>query len=201
MRIRLRMLVPLFLAAAAGAGQGHVVAWGAWTSITLASGQQLKIRPILIDGRIKEYSTGAAHQVTENLWVARRVFRINNSLPEETSKRPQWAWQLGGWMTVNSNTGHISELNLPDFDPHTSEVTWFQDYAAYCGATEDATVHYMLVFQIGKRKPILKKELYGQSCTAPKWERDPSRVSFESAGGAKVSFLVHDGTAELQSNP
>jgi hypothetical protein len=201
MRICLRSLGPLFLVAAALATQPHVVAWGAWTSITLASGQQLKIRPIIIDGRIKDYSTGAAHQVTENLGVARRVFRINNSLPDDSPKRPQWTWQLGGWISVNSTSGRISELNLPDFDPHTSQVSWFQDYAAYCGATEDATVHYMMVFQLGKRKPVLRKELYGQSCTAPKWERDPSRVSFEPAGGAKVSFLVHDGSAELQSSP
>lgn len=198
--VRVPMLV-LLLAAAAVAAQSHVVAWGSWTSITLASGEQLKVRPIVIDGRIKEYSTGAAHQVTENEWVVRRAFRINNSLPQETSKRPQWTWQLGGWLRISSATGRISELNLPDFDPHTSQVSWFQDYAAYCGATEDGSVHYMVIFQIGKRKPVLKKELYGQSCAAPIWEKDPSRVSFEAQGGTKVSFVVHDGSAELQSNP
>ncbi|HEY6251041.1 MAG TPA: hypothetical protein VI685_13855 [Candidatus Angelobacter sp.] len=194
------MVVPLLVAAAVGA-QSHVVGWGNWTSITFASGQQIKVRPIMIDGRVKEYSTGAAHQVTENVWVVRRAFRINNALPQETARRPQWTWQLGGWLTVSSASGRISELKLPDFDPHASEVSWFQDYAAYCGATEDGSVHYMIVFQLGKRKPVLKKELYGQSCAAPKWERDPSRVSFEAAGGTKVSFLVHDGSAELQSNP
>lgn len=193
--------VVLLLVAAAIASQSHVVGWGAWTSITLTSGQQLKVRPIMIDGRVKEYSTGAAHQVTENVWVVRHVFRINNALPQEATKRPQWAWQLGGWLTVNSASGRVSELNLPDFDPHTSQVSWFQDYAAYCGATEDSSVHYMVVFQLGKRKPVLKKELYGQSCAAPQWEKDPSRVSFEPVGGTRVSFLVHDGSAELQSSP
>src|SRR5579864_102841 len=200
MRLWRHSMVMLLLAAVAVAAQSHVVAWGAWTSITLVSGQQLKIRPIVVDGRIKEYSTGAAHQVTENVWVARRAFRINNALPQESAKRPQWTWQLGGWLTVSSTSGRVSELNLPDFDLHTSQVSWFQDYAAYCGATEDGSVHYMVVFQLGKRKPILKKELYGQSCAAPQWERDPNRVSFEPAGGAKVSFLVHDGSAELQSS-
>jgi len=53
---------------------------------------------------------------------------------------------------------------------------------------------------MGKRKPVLKKELYGQSCLAPIWERDPSRVTFEPPGGAKVSFVIHDGIAELQSS-
>jgi|SRR5579864_361067 len=200
MRICRSVLVGLLLAAVAVAAQSHVVAWGGWTPITLASGQQLKVRSIIIDGRAKEYSTGEVHQVTEKLWVVRRAFRINNALPQDGSKRPQWAWQLGGWVTVSSATGRISELNLPDFDAHASQVSWFQDYAAYCGATEDGSVHYMVVFQLGKRKPVLQKELYGQSCAAPQWERDPNRVSFEPAGGAKVSFLVHDGSAELQSS-
>lgn len=191
----------LLLTVAAFAASNHVVAWGSWTAVKLASGEQLKVRPILIDGRIKEYSTGAAHQVTENVWVARHAVRINNALPQDASKRAQWTWQLGGWISVNSASGRISELNLPSFEPHTSQVSWFQDYAAYCGATEDGSVHYMVVFQMGKRKPILKKELYGQSCAAPKWEKDPSRVSFEPAGGTKVSFIVRDGSAQLQSSP
>jgi len=200
MRTLHRPIVVLLWVAAAMATQTHVVAWGAWNSVTLASGQQLKVRPILVDGRIKEYSTGAAHQVTDNLWVARRVFRLNNALPDESPKGPKWTWQLDGWMTVSSASGRISELNMPEFNPLSSQASWFQDYAAYCGATEDATVHYMVVFQLGKRKPILKKELYGQSCDAPKWQREPSRVTFEPAGGgASVSFVVHDGIAELQS--
>lgn len=191
----------LLILMASVAALGHVLAWGSWISITLESGQKISVRPIVIDGRIKEYSTGLAHEVTEGLWVVRRVMRINNSLPQETPKQQQWTWQLDGWVSVNSVTGHIAQLNLPVFDPHSSQVSWFQDYAAYCGATEDGSVHYMVVFELGKRKPILKKELYGKSCAEPTWEKDPSRVSFQPAGGTRVSFLVHDGTAELQSKP
>jgi len=189
----------LFSLAAAAASGAHVVAWGGAVSIKLASGQQVKIRPVVVDGRVKEYATGTPHQVTETLFVARRVFRLNNALPGDPPKPPQWTWQLDGWISVNNSTGHISELKLPEFDPRLSEASWFQDYAAYCGSSEDGTAHYMVVFQLGKRRPVLKKELYGQSCLAPKWERDPSRVTFEPPGGLRVSFIVHDGTAELQS--
>lgn len=201
MRVRRTLIGVIILVTAAVVAQAHVLAWGAWISITLESGDRIKVRPIVIDGRMKEYSTGAAHEVTEGLWVVRRVMRVNNSLPQETSKQPQWTWQLAGWISVNSATGRIAQLNLPAFDPHSSQVSWFQDYAAYCGATEDGSVHYMVVFELGKRKPILKKELYGKSCAAPTWEKDPSRVSFQPAGGTPVSFLVHDGIAELQSQP
>src|ERR1700746_1367255 len=167
MRVYQCLMAVLILVAAAAGAQGHVLAWGSWTSITLESGQKISVRPIVIDGRVKDYSTGLPHQVTEALWVVRRAIRINNSLPQETSKHAQWTWQLGGWISVNSATGRISQLNLPAFDAHNSQVSWFQDYAPYCGATEDGSVHYMVVFELGKRKPALKKELYGPSCSAP----------------------------------
>ena len=32
-------------------------------------------------------------------------------------------------------TGHVSPLKLPDYDPGVSQVSWFRDYAAYCGVT------------------------------------------------------------------
>lgn len=191
-------IIALFLLGAALAGQGHVVGWGAWKPITLVSGQQVKIRPLMIDGRVKEYSTGTSHQVTETLSVARRVFRLNNALPNETAKNPDWVWQLGDWMSINSTTGHVADLKLPEFDPHNSEASWFQDYAAYCGATEDGNIHYMMVFQIGRRKPVLRRELAGRSCPAPVWEKDPVRVTFESLDGRKISFTISGGNGVLQ---
>ena len=201
MRARSVPLIVLVLAAcAAGTSGSHVVGWGGAVTIKLASGQQVKVRPVMVDGRLKEYSTGPSHQVTETLLVVRRVFRLNNALPGDPPKPVQWTWQLGGWMSVNTATGHVAELKLPEFDPQISEASWFQDYAAYCGSSEETSVHYMLVFQLGKRKPTLKKELYGRSCPAPRWEKEPSRVTFEPAGGARVSFLIHDGIAELQSS-
>lgn len=192
-------ILSLFMVTATLAGQGHVVDWGAWKPITLVSGQQIKIRPVIIDGRIKEYSTGSVHQVTETLSVARRVFRLNNALPSETAKNPQWVWQLGAWMSINSTTGHVIDLKLPEFDPQSSEASWFQDYAAYCGATEDGNVHYMMVFQIGRRKPVLRKELPARSCPAPVWEREPTRVSFEALGARTLSFAINGSNVVLQS--
>lgn len=175
------------------------MAWGSWKPISLDSGQQVKARALMIDGRVKEYSTGTTHQVTETLSVARRIFRLNNALPNEAVKDPQWIWQLGGWMSINSATGHVSELKLPEFDPHSSEASWFQDYAAYCGATEDGNVHYMMVYQMGRRKPVLRKELPGRSCPAPVWDKEPTRVTFAAPDGRKFSFAIHDGFAELKS--
>lgn len=185
----------LFLTAAVAS---HVVAWGAWKPIRLVSGQEIRVRALLIDGRTKEYSTGDSHQITETVSVARKVFRLNNALHSEPAK-PQWVWKLGGWMSINSATGHVAELKLPEFDSQSSEASWFQDYAAYCGVAEGGMVHYMMVFQLGRRKPVLMKELPGKSCLAPTWERDPTRVTFEPDGERKMSFTINNGIAELQS--
>jgi hypothetical protein len=55
----------------------------------------------------------------------------------------------------------------------------------------------MVVSQLGKRKPVLRKEYSGPACAAPKWERSPSRVTF-TAAGEKPSFVVHAHSADLQ---
>jgi hypothetical protein len=200
MRILLRSFVVALLVAVGAASQGHVVALGNWRAIKLASGQEIKVRAVLIDGRIKDYATGPPHDVTENVFVVRRAYQLNDALAGEPAKPGRWTWQLDGWISVNKSSGRVSELNLPEFDPHNSDVNWFRDYAAYCGASEDGSGHYMMIFQLGRRKPVLKKELYGQSCPAPTWERDPVRVTFQPPGGAAVKFIVHDSSAELEQH-
>ena len=159
--------------------------------------QQTKVRELIIDGRMREYTTGATHEITDRLFVVRRAFRINDALPEETRKPQQWVWRLGGWISVDRQTGHVAQLNLPAFDGETSEASWYRDYAAYCGASDDGFKTYLMVSQLGKRKPILKKEYSGAACAVPQWERAPSRVTFVAAG-EKTSFIVREHSADLQ---
>lgn len=157
-----------------------------------------KVRELIIDGRTREYTTGAAHEVTDRVFVVRRAYRINDALPEE-KKPQQWVWRMDGWISVDRQTGHVAQLNLPAFDSDTSEASWYRDYAAYCGASDDGSKSYMVVTQVGKRKPILRKEYPGPACAAPIWDRSPSRVTFVSAG-EKTSFVVHAHSADLESD-
>jgi hypothetical protein len=85
------------------------------------------------------------------------------------------------------------------FDPETSEASWYRDYAAYCGSSDDGNKAYLMVYQLGKRKPVLKREFGGSGCAAPKWERGPSRVTFISEKGEKTTFQVHSRGAEQQT--
>src|SRR4051794_19507634 len=93
----------------------------------------LRIRPLLVDGAVKEWTTGDAHDVTDRSFVVRRVLRLNDSLPGD--KLGHWAWQRGPWLLVDRVNGHVTPLKLPHYDPAVSQVSWFRDYGAYCGVT------------------------------------------------------------------
>ncbi len=186
--------------AQAAAPRTHTVSFGPWRTVSVASDddppEPTKVRDLLIDGRSRDYVTGPTHDVTERVFVVLRAYRLNDSLPAE-KKTPQWIWRLGGWISVDRVTGKITQLNLPLFDPDVSEASWYRDYAAYCGTSDDGNKAHFMVAQIGRRKPILKKEFAGDSCPAPAWERKPARVTFANEK-EKVTFAIHARSAELQ---
>jgi hypothetical protein len=193
----------LLLGSGMAAPKAHTVVLGKWRAVQVRSDSgdalEIKVRELVIDGRLHDYTTGYTHEVTDRLFVVRRAYRVNDSLPNETGKPPQWVWRLGGWISVDRQTGHVAQLNLPSFDGESSEASWYRDYAAYCGSSDDGSKTYMIVSQLGRRKPVLKKEFSGPACPAPRWERAPSRVTFIAAG-EKSSFVVHAHGADLQAD-
>jgi hypothetical protein len=185
-----------------------------------ASGEDaLKIRALLVDGALKEWTTGDMHDVTDRSFVVRRVIRLNDALP--TDKPPEkpapnsasnsaqapshWVWQRGPWLLVDRTTGHVTALHLPDYDPGMSQVSWFRDYAAYCGVTASGKSLYAVVAQLAVRKPVLAKKLAafnsesaaGPACAPPDWQREPLRISFHPAGKDAVSYDFVPGSAVL----
>lgn len=191
----------LLMGSGYSAPRQHIILLGKWRSVEVLSdsgtAQPIKVRTLIVDGHLRDYVSGPSHEVTEQLFVVRRAYRLNDALPEEAGKPPQWVWRLGGWISVDRQTGHITQLSLPAFDSDTSEASWYRDYAAYCGASDDGAKTYMMVVQLGKRKPILKKETPASACTAPQWERTPSRVTFVVAG-EKTTFAIRGHGADLQ---
>ena len=210
----LTQLLPAVLATTAVAAppRVHVITFGKWTSVEWFAGDakskplMLKARPILVDGRVKEYVVGTPHEVTDRLFVVRRVFRVNDSLPDDPGPS-RWQWQRGGWLLVDRVTGRISPINLPEFDVFYSAVTWYRDYVAYCAVSDDGKKIYALVAQLSRRKPVLKKILSNDglsdndapdsACPAPTWQRNPVRVSFESGGGGKQTFSVRGHVVDV----
>lgn len=208
------VLILLAVSLAEAATKVHVIAFGKWTQVqcfaeSTADGKPLtlKVRPLIVDGRVKEYFFGNSHEVTERLFVVRRAFRLNDSLPEETG--PRWQWQRGGWLLVDRSTGRISPINLPSFDAISSAATWYRDYVAYCGVGDDGKKTYAVVAQLSRRKPVLKKPLAtapsetaapDSACPAPTWQRNPMRVTFAPASGDKQTFAIHGSVVDLVSD-
>ncbi len=188
----------------------HVITFGKWTAAKWpnATGQKmfdLKVRGLLVDSRLKEYTTGNPHEVTDRLFVVRRVFRVNDTLPAENTSTARWQWQRGGWLLVDRVTGKVSQLNLPEFDPFYSTASWYRDYIAYCGVSEDGKKLFAMVAQVGRRKPILKKDV-GEpggdddpdtECPAPAWERSPMRVTFQPDDDQKVVFSIRNRVVDV----
>jgi hypothetical protein len=177
-----------------------VVAIGRWTSISLRNedgespATTVKIRPLYVDGRTKEFTIGMAHDVTERIFVVQRIYRVNDSLPQQVGPT-QWQWQRGGWLLVDRVSGKLQQLALAEFDPNSSAANWFRDYAAYCGISDDGQKLFAVIVQIGRRKPLLKKSIGSASdshpaCSPPVWARDPVRVSFAPKPDQKLTFSV-----------
>jgi hypothetical protein len=125
----------------AAPAKAHVVALGAVRKVPYTSPETapatgkpadtvtLKVRPLTVDGRQKEWTTGDAHDVTDRSFTIRRALRLNDALPGDAA--PRWSWQPGPWLLVDRTTGHVTALHLPDFDTEVSDAVWFRDYAAY----------------------------------------------------------------------
>ena len=189
----------------------HVITFGKSTSVQWLAGSStdkpvtLKIRALVIDGHVKGYAIGAPHEVTERLFVVRRAFRMNDSLPQDPA--PRWQWERGGWLLVDRQTGHVSPINLPEFDVLYSAASWYRDYVAYCGVADDGKKTFAMVAQISRRKAVLRKQLSNpgiaddaapdSACPPPVWQRSPVRVSFEQAGGASQTFAIRGHVVEL----
>ena len=167
---------------------------------------RLPTRALLVDGRVSEWTTGEAHDVTDRSFVVRRALRINDALPTDAKAASgHWVWQRGPWLLVDRVTGRVAALKLPDYDPGVSQIAWFRDYAAYCGVTASGKSLYAVVAQVGTRRPVLAKKLsvydaegHAQpACGLPEWQREPQRVTFHPASKDAVSFDVVGGSAVL----
>jgi hypothetical protein len=174
-----------------------------------ADAVSMRVRPLFVDGRQKEWTTGEVHDVTDRSFTLRRALRLNDELPGETA--PRWSWQPGPWLLVDRTTGHITALHLPDFDPMVSDVVWFRDYAAYCGTGTTAKGGlFAVVAQLGVRRPVVQKQIGRWPvanaalpvCRPAEWQRDPLRVTMQPSVGDAVTFdvvgmaaLVEDGDA------
>jgi hypothetical protein len=211
--VPLLLLLALLFPAPVFAAKMHTVALGAVRKVPYTPPEAtpdtkteeattLRIRPLLVDEKIREWTVGDLHEVTDRTFVIRRAFRINDGLPAEPAR---WTWQPGPWLQVDRTTGHIAPLHLPNFDAQISEVAWFRDYAAYCGLIPTLKGGVVaVVAELGARKAVAQHTLAGWPldkplhpvCGAVQWQRTPMRATVSLTGGVPVTFDVA-GTSSL----
>jgi hypothetical protein len=167
----------------------------------------LKVRPLFVDDRQKEWTTGDVHDVTDRTFTVRRALRINDSLATDAVTR--WVWQPGPWLSVDRVTGHITALHLPDFDSAVSDVVWFRDYAAYCGISTTAKGGlFAIVAQLGARRAVVQKQIgkwpetdhFIPVCQPAQWQRLPMRVTLKPTGGDPTTYDVVGGVSLVEEN-
>ena len=222
LRIAVVAIAALFAASPAAQSaprKAHVVVLGAARRVhysktgdpvgAAAGEDELKIRALMVDGVLKEWTTGDAHDVTDRSFVVRRVIRLNDALPGDkpagNDKQSHWVWQRGPWLLVDRVTGRVVALKLPDYDPGVSQVSWFRDYGAYCGVTPSGKSLFAVVAQVEARKAVLKKKLAAFDpeshpnpvCGPAEWQREPLRITFHPGAKDVVSYDIVPGSAVL----
>src|SRR5258708_778772 len=117
------ILIVLGANSALAEAKPKVVSFGPWTKVPFFIGPHdeksidIKIRSLLVDGKIKEFTTGDVHEITDRFIVVRIAYRVNDWLPDdEKPKEHRWKWQRGGWLLVDRNTARVSLVTLPEFD-------------------------------------------------------------------------------------
>ncbi len=169
----------------------------------------LKVRPLVVDERQREWTMGEIHEVTDRSFVVRRVMRVNDELPGAGGgeRDPRWTWEPGPWLLVDRVTGHITALHLPEFDAAVSQAVWFRDYAAYCGTGTTAKGGlFAVVAQLGARRAVSQKQVgawpqekhFVPVCKSAEWQRTPMRVTIQPTGGEAVTFAVLGGTSLVE---
>lgn len=209
------MIASLWMLLATGTIQAtsksHVITFGRPALVKLFLGTaeskslDMRVRPLYVDGKLKEFTTGDPHDITPQTFTIRQAYRVNDSLPDDPASVPKWKWQRGAWLLVDRRNGRVSALKLPDFDTFYSAVSWYRDYAAYCGTSDDGEKLYAVVAQLGRKKPLVRKELgaaHGgdlpdSECPDPKWQRQPARVTFSPRNGQKLMFDIRGRPAAL----
>jgi hypothetical protein len=179
------------------AAKVHSVAVGAWRKVPYtppstavatdsAEATTLRVRPLVIDGQVKDWTTGEIHEITDRTFVARRAVKLNDALPEE--RGAHWIWVLGPWLLVDRTTAHVT----------VSQVVWFRDYAAYCGVNSTGKHLYAVVAQLGVRRPLAAKALINwtvddhptPACAPATWQRRPLQVAFHPTNGDAVNYKI-----------
>ncbi len=215
--LALLLLTPTLLALAASTPKVHTVTLGPVRKVPYTpafatpdskddDSTTLKVRPLFVDAKQKEWTVGELHNISDRTFAVRRALHINDTLPGEPGER--WVWQPASWILVDRTTGHITALHLPDFDAAISTAVWFRDYAAYCGiaSTSKGSSLVAVIAQSSGRKAVAQRPLgkwpqpdhTGPVCESARWQRLPMRATLQLIGGEPITFDIVGSTSLIE---
>jgi hypothetical protein len=93
---------------AAAAPKPHIITFGKERTVQWFAGAEenkpvaLKVRVLLVGGRLQEYTLGPLREITDRLFVVRRAFRVNDSPPQDSASPPAGSGNAadGFWWTA-----------------------------------------------------------------------------------------------------
>jgi hypothetical protein len=112
-----------------------------------ATGQKLldlKVRPLFVDTRLKEYTTGIPQELTDRQFLVRRALRVNDALPTESASAKPRAGNgnaaAGCSSTVSPDESPSSTCpsSIPSIRPQAGIATT----SPTCGVSEDGKKLY-----------------------------------------------------------
>ncbi len=86
-------------ALASAAPRQHTITFGAWMPVKWFVGpaedkaQDIKVRALYVDSKLREFTLGDPHDVTDHVFVVRRAYRVNDALPDDPKAAPKWQRQ------------------------------------------------------------------------------------------------------------
>ena len=118
----------------------------------------------VVDSRLKEYTTGSPHELTDRLFVVRRAFRVNDALPAEMAalaRDGSGSAAAGRWSTGLPVESRNSTCRSTI--PSIRAPSWYRDYIGllrrFGRGQESFTPSWR---RWGGEKPILKKDVGGR---------------------------------------
>src|SRR4051812_43493923 len=105
-----RALVFWALFAVPAMAKVHTITFSTWQKAKLVTGDNeenlydMWVRTLFVDGRLREFTVGQPHEVTDRMFVVRRAYRVNDLLPSDPAGKKNWRWQRGGWLMVDRLT-------------------------------------------------------------------------------------------------
>jgi hypothetical protein len=149
-------------------------------------------------------TTGQPRDITDRAFVVRKVYRVNDRLPSESTQSPKWKWHRAGWLLVDRPNGPSQRTSLARFRPVLLDGELVSRLRGILRVLRRRREGVRRGGKIGVKKPLVHKEpgrahggdMPDSECDAPTWQRPPVRVTIVSKDGQPVTFAIHRQASE-----